>query len=463
MRSVSGKTQRQPYSCVADVLYSYPIMRQPHRNLFFFYRGSHARDSQRDSTYEKQLEDNTTKALIHVLEHSDRERVLKVFLRDICHIRNRYHFSATQFALQRVDIQRPAIPQRIALAIAPESGLVSTKGTDHQAGRPDAWIWSENEFAVLLENKITGRANRHQIRRHIAGARGWRSGKNQIISSSWSEVYALFEHLRHHEHRLDRISRFLIDEFVEYLKMIGVAKSLTFDIDDFAFFTIRTDDRQAVQKEIVARKLGDFTEALTRSAAVRKIAGLYGKKYLKSGPHVNPGVFRANSSAYWITLGPKERRNHCHITVRISEEGITLDAFTPHKAFTSRLIKAIRDEPERFLDTLRRIPDKDPFLIRLREAYYAHPSSPYKGQQARRLRDIIEVHPSFLNEKNVESLIVDPVSKRLRRKNLRPELFLVRKFHPSELLSNPDAVHRVAEAAEKMVPYLQFALGVTHL
>jgi len=48
-------------------------MSNPHKNIFYYYRGPSNRSNQNedDIIYDKQIEDNTTKALINCFEYLD--------------------------------------------------------------------------------------------------------------------------------------------------------------------------------------------------------------------------------------------------------------------------------------------------------------------------------------------------------------------------------------------------------
>lgn len=436
-------------------------MSQLHQNLFFFYRGTRPHDDVHDATYEKQLEDNTTKSLIYVLEHVDR-RVLLSFLNNVVGLRFVGDSQSIQFALQRKDIQRQHLKYRVALALAPQTGYVSHSKGDHQSGRPDAWIWNDNEFAILLENKIVDqRVTRGQIERHIACAKGWNAKNVTWKSIAWADVYKFFNDWRGQSQKLDSVTTLLINEFVGYLRMIGLSSSASFEADDFLFFTLHPSDRTFTYKTLVRRKLEFFTKKLGETKVVRSIFGMYGLPRSHDIPYVSPGIFRDNSDNFWISLGPKERRNNCHLTVRISEGGISLDAFAPHKSFTTKLVRAIQSDPHKFLDCIRGIPRKEPFRIRLREARYANPGSSYKGQRISSRLDYLEVHPAILNADNIHQFLVEPITKRLKEKKLRPEIFLVRSFGISELLGEAETIELVADAAESMLPYVKYALDVT--
>lgn len=142
------------------------MIRQSHKNLFFSYRGARPYKGAINAI-DRQLEDNATKALVYVLEHSQRKHVLAPFLRQIVALRASTGLERVQFALQRVDIARPSISPRIALGIAPVPGVDSRPGITRQSGRPDAWIWADDGFAILVEMKVRGAVSRQQLRRHM--------------------------------------------------------------------------------------------------------------------------------------------------------------------------------------------------------------------------------------------------------------------------------------------------------
>lgn len=433
-------------------------MEQRQRNLFFFYRGARPRGTAGDLVLERQLEDNSTKALVNVLEHSDREVVLKPFLKKIAGVRLQVPPDSVQFALQRVDIGRPQVRRRVALSIAPDPGLDRRRHRKHEFGRPDAWIWADGAFSILIETKVQGRAGLHQVRRHVHGATGWRRGNYLIRPRSWGDVYEFFERVRLRRFRLDPVTRLLVEEFTRYLKMTRLSSSTTFDLEDFGFFMLSPKERSG--RSFLKRKLLGFTTELSATRGMKRIMREYAGRSVKPAKLVHPGVFRKDASNFWITIGAKRRRHRCHFTVRISERGIALEAFSPHRSFTRRLVEKIRTQPQEFVDTLNAMDGDKPYFIRLREAYYKDPDSPYKGQRIGRVRDFMVMHPGVITADNVNQLLVHPVKERLERSNLRPEVFVIRQFDLSELIGQRDVVERVAEAAERMLPYLSFALNL---
>ncbi len=446
-------------------------MQQPHKNLFFSYRGpvprnrrlrssSFPEESTSDWVFDRQLEDNATRALVYVLEHGDRSRVLAPFLKSVAGIGSKARLDEVQFALQRVDIARPSLKHRIALTIAPVPGLTRGHQGSHSSGRPDAWIWLEGNFGVLVEAKVHGQASVAQLRRHAASADGWSWNRVRVRSATWAELYELFQNIRSRGYHLDQTTDLLLDEFVGYLRMIGLSSATTFDLEDFGYFVLPTSDRDNTQRGLLRRKLMQFTEQLGKTQAMRRVIRRYAGKATDPRQYVSPGMFRKDAKNFWITVGPKERRDRCHFNVRIDEAGIALEVFSPHKSFTRRLLNKIKTKPGEFVESLSPMKRRDPYVIRLREAYYHDPKSPYKGQRISQAVDFIELHPRVVTVENLWKLIVEPMEVRLADPRLRPEMFLVRSFGISELVGDSDVVTRLASAAAPMLRYLDFALDL---
>ncbi len=434
-------------------------MRQPHKNLFLYYRGALPKNDRSDFAFDRQLEDNATKALLYVLEHANRSQVLQPFLKNIVGIRSKLRVDEIQFALQRVDISRPLIKQRYALSIAPIEKLKASDDQEHRSGRPDAWIWSEeNSFAILLETKVHGQVSIAQLRRHVRSVEGWTWKKVKLKPCSWSDIYGFFQDVLRRRSKFDSVTCLLLDEFVRYMRMTGLSSMTTFDLEDFGYFMTPPEDRQETHRELLKRKLSRFAAELSSSKAMRQVVQYYSGKYADPKKFVHPGVFRKDGKSYWITVGLKERRSRCHFTVRITEEGIALEVFSPHKSFTEKLVKKIKTKPDEFIASLRPMKRKESYIIRLREAYYHDPSSPYKGQRISKGVDFMEIHPRAVKKDNLAKIITEPLEEHLRMHQLRPEIFLVRNFRLSEMVGNSDVVNMVASAAAPMMKYLDFAL-----
>lgn len=425
-------------------------MRQPHKNLFFYYRGGD--DNADDDAFERQLENNATKALIYVLENASREVVLEPFLRQVVGLKGALRSDETRFALQKRDIHRPDVRTRVALTLTPTGNPIHQPSAK-KAGCPDAWIWVEAMYGVLVETKVVGDVSHQQVNRHIDGAEGWSRKKTRVVHRTWTDLYRFFTTVRVHR-GVDTFTKHLLEELVRYMRITGLAHGTTFDLDDFGYFIARTGDRESDERRIVQRKLHAFAESLARSKGVRRFVKRSG-----GNPRdpVHPGKFKKDADNHWITIGGKERRHRVHFTVRVGQDGITLEAFSPHLKFTKRLLSKLEAEPKAFLRSLRSIGKAEPYLIRLRESHYKDPTSHYKGRSIGRRIDFLLVHPRTVNEQNLATLILEPLRMRLRKKDRRPEMFLVRHFPLDEVVGNAAIVDAVAAAADKMLGYMKFA------
>ena len=152
-------------------------MKDPHQNIFYYYKGQNKNEIQK----ERQLEDNTTKALINLLEFSD-DKVLKLFLHKLGVI---YNKEKVFFYLQRKI--ESTTKQKVLLGISPEGKLTNSLSKNKDS-RPDAFITSKF-FSVLIENKIKGTLGSNQLSRHNKNFNG------KIVIKSWQEIYVLLREI----------------------------------------------------------------------------------------------------------------------------------------------------------------------------------------------------------------------------------------------------------------------------
>jgi hypothetical protein len=188
----------------------------PHHNIFFYYHGPSTKTKKEGhgrNADDKQLEDNTTKALINVLrltyEH-DRGRVLRKFLRDCCDI-GKKDFDKVEFHLQ----------------------------VGQEASRPDARIEFYNNhlvYALLIESKIDAELFPEQLVNHIRDQRKTsllaitrREDDKKTVDAlkddnvtfcSWRKVYEIFRQLLNNE--TSEVNKLLITQFTEYLAMNSI-------------------------------------------------------------------------------------------------------------------------------------------------------------------------------------------------------------------------------------------------
>jgi hypothetical protein len=212
-------------------------MRDPHRNIFYYYRGP-SKAAAEEAQAHRQIEDNTTKALVNVLEHSD-SNLARSFAR---------HFVSAlgEDALQespRFFLQKrhpdPWMPRRRWLiALSPDASVdPKSWGTKGDKGRSDAVIEFPGSAVLAIEVKTAGQLNGAQLLRH---AHDWDISAPDPQASepppswlfvTWEDVYRWARS----ERQKDRSppSSFLLGQFIEYLEHRGLSPFVGFRPEDF--------------------------------------------------------------------------------------------------------------------------------------------------------------------------------------------------------------------------------------
>ena len=220
----------------------------PYRNIFYYYRGP---SSKKEEHFDKQLEDNTTKALINTLESSEKRLLMSLL-------------EKTEIDIKHLD--------RVAYDFQ----------VDVESSRPDALIQIDNKYDILIESKVDARLEKDQICRHlesisngylicITPIEGDKNVVQQINKANlrfitWKEVYLCFnEQLGETK---DKISRFLIEEFLKYLELIGTAPFDGWNEKDFQAFE---DDHEGELRRRVKRKLEQYLIELNELLKREKI------------------------------------------------------------------------------------------------------------------------------------------------------------------------------------------------
>ena len=106
------------------------IKQSPYRNIFMYYRGAAVNQRQVD----RQLEDNITKSLINLFEHSDKN-LLKGFL------------------------------NFIGIIISPDNVIFDLQVANPES-KPDALIRT-NEYDIYIESKYEAPLNDDQLQKHL--------------------------------------------------------------------------------------------------------------------------------------------------------------------------------------------------------------------------------------------------------------------------------------------------------
>jgi len=317
-------------------------MRDPHQNIFFYYRGpSKHREV---SLYDFQVEDNTTKSLINVLEFCNQsgfEDLLGRFLKVI------------------------NAPKRPVAYFKLQKGLSDS--------RPDALI-DLSDYNIHIESKVRARLDIGQIKRHLKDINQQdilvvitnnrqdekqinKIGDQRLRFLDWAEVHRLclksVEITRADRHMV--AITHLIEQFIDYMEVVVMTEFNGFKNSDFDFWV----DPNPYYVPILRKKL-EALATIIKEKLPRDIREEY--SFIKPGNISRSGK---DERFAWVAIKrPKDSGdifNQCNFTIEVSKScldintvirnGRTHQTKTPIGVFYNKL----SNNPENFLKIIKGI------------------------------------------------------------------------------------------------------------
>jgi len=299
----------------------------PYRNLFYYYRGSTSGQKQ----FEKQLEDNTTKALINTIEFTSNS-LLFLFLSALnIPIKNKYK--------PNYDLQ--------------VSGEFS---------RPDALI-TLGKSNIFIESKIDASLDLKQIKKHLKSIdddylvcitpREKDSLKLRSINYSklrfitWQKIYEVFSAYTTSHGRKN--NNLVLNQYLKYLESINMAPFNGFQKEDFDSFLHIEDDPKREIRSIVKNKFKKYLEELY---------GELKKDKLFKKLDYSIGNLRQDSKAVWGIICKRPMNNkvqkpqfHFSLDRNCFRIGIMVEGKKPAK----RMNKKIMTSPQSFYKIIKKL------------------------------------------------------------------------------------------------------------
>jgi hypothetical protein len=296
----------------------------PYRNVFYYYRGPSNRN---DQLGDRQIEDNTTKALINTLENT--KGLIGYFLK-------RLHIFPRDMSMVSFDLQMAG-----------------------EESRPDAVI-EVGHTRVLVESKVLCPLQENQIIRHLNGVpNGYvicitpRSSDKHIIDKiadcrirfmTWKDVYRSFrEYLKA---PVADENCFVIREFVAYLEAINMAPFYGWHKYHFeAFLSVKDDPRtelRTVVKENLRHYLEELREHLQKSSLLVELKETVGN-------------LQKETCECWgvLCVPPLESKVHKpHFNFVISADEFVLGVQIEGKKAADPFKATAEREPQRLLELL---------------------------------------------------------------------------------------------------------------
>lgn len=214
----------------------------PYKNLFFYYRGPSSRKV--DDEPDKQIEDNTTKALINTLSNSEKG-LLKHFLNK----------------------------SNIAIQVNDNDNVDYDLQISKDESRPDASI-KISQYEVCIESKIDSPLRKDQINKHLQSiSKGFlicitprknditithQIDKSNLKFITWKDIYIYFQNYVAEKDQ----TKFVLAQFLEYLEAINMSPFNGWDRKDFEAFLYIEDDPQEENRIRVKKKLEGYLKEL---------------------------------------------------------------------------------------------------------------------------------------------------------------------------------------------------------
>jgi hypothetical protein len=305
-------------------------MSDPHKNIFYYYRGPSSRDNE-DIIYDRQIEDNTTKALVNCLDYSS-QNLLEHFL--------------NYFEIEAKSKTKPQFLLQVSLS----------------KSRPDARI-KFIESSIFIENKVGAQVNKEQILNHKEELE---DNDTLILLTNniddkgvaeelgikyihWNEIYQCFKAYE----TVNRSERFLIEQFLNYLEVIGLSDFIGFNNDDFDFFISNIED----YKPIIRNKIEKFGNLIYESLNP-EIKETYVDKHI--------GKMSKRSEDIWFGIRKdqsiKDVLKHCNFTIEIDADSLMFNTVIRDGKYNQKkpvgvLYKRIKNDFDGFLNLLKSLND----------------------------------------------------------------------------------------------------------
>ncbi|KKL70058.1 hypothetical protein LCGC14_2108710 [marine sediment metagenome] len=246
------------------------------------------------------LENDVTKALLNLFDHCS-PAVLKSFLQ-ILHIKQAPGAFNFDFQVSDTNAYRRH-PKRIMLAIiSADTQEKSGKSYSVTKTIPDACIFS-NDTAILIESKTQSPLIEEQIKSQINQFFGTATKERRI---TWEDISEKFRIL---SGKLKGLDAFLVEQFCDFLELIGISKFNGFSELDFYMLGSLgkiPDEDYADSKRLFHRKISKFMEMLK----IEMQSVLNFKNFDIHISRVPTQAIETHSGFYFYDKNPKIHVNH---------------------------------------------------------------------------------------------------------------------------------------------------------
>lgn len=396
-----------------------------HRNVFYYYRGP-ARER---SLIDRQLENNTTKALVNVLENCSPTLTMQ-FLHwlGVDAALQKTHFELQSETIGERRIQRAKKKLLLDLVGGPSAENVpSVEGAPEGLSLPDAWIYGD-DFVVLVESKLGPKLNAEQRACHMK-LLGVGAEERRV---TWQEVHEFFNDMP----GLAGVDHFLVQQFTRYLEYTGMATTSAVTEELFDFL-LNPEDAEG------KRWVRETMRGLARIVADELYPSL----------QVNVGNIEKEPGGWyscWVTLSHDLPASaEAHVTVQIFPYEMAVYA-NVDTATIQRLLNRLKTSPDALKAMLA---DLESFDI---EVYDRKPSKPRKFEYIPVMK--FRTGRYIADEISFDHLVY--LLKALRYPGTYPSFSVTKRFSRHEVLEMKGRLPgQLITAARQLEPLVRFVNG----
>ena len=314
------------------------IKQSPYRNIFMYFRGASVDETQADL----QLEDNITKSLINLFEHSDKN-LLKDFLKSI------------------------------GIIISPDN-VVFDLQVALPCSRPDALIRS-NECDIYIESKYGAPFDGCQLQNHLDSIKGYllyiskEKYKEEIkqnycdgnvIFLTWTEIATFIIKETDNTYPENTVTSFLSKQYINFMEELNMKPFRGWTNRDFeAFLHTENQNLKIAEEERkrVKEKLKQFLNE-TKESIDHKCDFYKGCKLI---------IGNLDKEHVWAAIKFRDGRlvDQIHVSVIMNAYNFSIGIQIEGKDPTKKAIKKIKNDKERFQKILEKLTDFN-YVIRKR-------------------------------------------------------------------------------------------------
>lgn len=295
------------------------MARTRYQNCFYYFRGSRVQEQEAD--FDRQLEDNTTKALLNVLEHSG-PGLMRSFLSTVVGVDAPSDRPAVEYFLQG----GPAAPaaNRLLLGLSNRGQIDPSSWAGRQAGsRVDGAIHVPGSLTVLVETKVVDDLDGSQLQRH---AERWGVPKAQGRHGSptpppewrirdWAHVHA-WARRELGTHPAEPAS-FLLRQLIEYIELIGLAPTWTLRDEHFEFFSQELATRDPALRSEIRARLGSIWSAVELEVGPGRFREVFG--------HVRVGNLGEGAAHAWAQTNADANFDLPNLTIEMNSHELNMN------------------------------------------------------------------------------------------------------------------------------------------